>query len=110
MLFNSPEFIYLFLPFSITAWWIVQRMKREQFAQWLIVICSIYFYGWWDTRYVPLLVGNALGNFYLGQKISQTKSKTLLTAGLILKKSVEFNPAENIQHKLDRLTGGMNYI
>ena len=27
-----------------------------------------------------------------------------------LKKSVEFNPAENIQHKLGRLTGGMNYI
>jgi alginate O-acetyltransferase complex protein AlgI len=84
MLFNSPEFIYFFLPFSITAWWVLQRMKREQDAQWLVVICSIYFYGWWDTRYVPLLIGNALGNFYLGQKISQTKSKTLLTAGLIV--------------------------
>jgi D-alanyl-lipoteichoic acid acyltransferase DltB (MBOAT superfamily) len=84
MLFNSPEFIYFFLPFSITAWWALQRMKREQDAQWLVVICSIYFYGWWDTRYVPLLVGNALGNFYLGQKISQTKSKTLLAAGLIV--------------------------
>jgi len=82
MLFNSPEFIYFFLPFSITAWWILQRMKREQDAQWLVVICSIYFYGWWDTRYVPLLIGNALGNFYLGQKISVTKSKALLIAGL----------------------------
>jgi hypothetical protein len=27
---------------------------------------------------------------------------------LNLKKSVEFNPTENIQHKLDRLTGGMS--
>lgn len=84
MLFNSPEFIYFFMPFSIAAWWVLQRMKREQDAQWLVVICSIYFYGWWDIRYVPLLIGNALGNFYLGQKISQTKSKTLLAAGLIV--------------------------
>lgn len=84
MLFNSPEFIYFFMPFSIAAWWVLQRMNREQDAQWLVVICSIYFYGWWDIRYVPLLIGNALGNFYLGQKISQTKSKTLLAAGLIV--------------------------
>ncbi len=83
MLFNSPEFIYFFLPFSIAAWWVLQKMKREHDAQWLVVICSIYFYGWWDTRYVPLLIGNAIGNFYLGQKISETKSKALLIAGLI---------------------------
>jgi alginate O-acetyltransferase complex protein AlgI len=83
MLFNSPEFIYFFLPFSIAAWWVLQRMEREHDAQWLVVICSIYFYGWWDTRYVPLLIGNAIGNFYLGQKASQTKSKTLLITGLI---------------------------
>lgn len=83
MLFNSPEFIYFFLPFSIAAWWVLQRMKREHDAQWLVVICSIYFYGWWDTRYVPLLIGNAIGNFYLGQKISETKSKALLIAGLL---------------------------
>jgi alginate O-acetyltransferase complex protein AlgI len=84
MLFNSPEFIYFFLPFSIAAWWCLQKMNREQDAQWLVVICSIYFYGWWDTRYVPLLIGNALGNFYLGQKIAETKSKTLLIAGLMV--------------------------
>ncbi|MCX7100945.1 MAG: hypothetical protein NTX38_05500 [Methylobacter sp.] len=83
MLFNSPEFIYFFMPFSIAAWWVLQRMNREQDAQWLVVICSIYFYGWWDMRYVPLLIGNALGNFYLGQKISETKSKALLIAGLL---------------------------
>jgi len=27
---------------------------------------------------------------------------------LILKKSVEFNPAENIQHKFDKPIGGMS--
>jgi len=58
-------------------------MKREQYAQLLIIICSVYFYGWWDTHYVLLLIGNALVNFYLGQTISKTKSKALLIAGLV---------------------------
>lgn len=83
MLFNSPEFIYFFLPFSIATWWLLQKLEREHDAQLLVIICSVYFYGWWDTRYVPLLLGNAVANFYIGQKIFQTKSKNLLIAGLL---------------------------
>lgn len=83
MLFNSPEFIYFFLPFSIATWWVLQKLERENDAQLLVIICSVYFYGWWDTRYVPLLIGNAIGNFFLGWKISKTKSKPLLVIGLV---------------------------
>lgn len=83
MLFNSPEFIYFFLPFSIAVWWLLQNLERESDAQLLVIICSVYFYGWWDTRYVPLLIGNAIANFYVGQRIFQTKSKNLLIAGLL---------------------------
>lgn len=83
MLFNTPEFIYFFLPFSVTAWWILQKLGRENDAQLLVIICSIYFYGWWDTRYVPLLIINTLLNFYLGQVIARKKLKTLLIAGLV---------------------------
>jgi len=31
-------------------------------------------------------------------------------SSLILKKSVELNPAENIQHKLDKPTGAMIFV
>jgi len=82
MLFNSPEFIYFFLPFSVALWWYFQRLQQEQAAQWFIVVCSVYFYGWWDTRYVPLLMGNAIGNFYLGKQIAKTRSRSLLIVGL----------------------------
>jgi D-alanyl-lipoteichoic acid acyltransferase DltB (MBOAT superfamily) len=83
MLFNSPEFIYFFVPFSIAIWWVLQKIEREKDAQCLVIICSLFFYGWWDTRYVPLLIGNAFFNFYLGQLISMTKLKPLLILGLI---------------------------
>jgi alginate O-acetyltransferase complex protein AlgI len=83
MLLNSPEFIYFFLPFSIAVWWLLQKLEREHDAQLLVIICSVYFYGWWDTRYIPLLIGNAIANFYVGQRISQTKSKNLLMVSLL---------------------------
>jgi len=82
MLFNTPEFIYFFLPFSIALWWWLNRLD-EAIAQWFIVGCSIYFYGWWDTQYVGLLISNAIGNFYLGRQIARTKTKPLLIAGLL---------------------------
>jgi type I restriction enzyme, R subunit len=37
----------------------------------------------------------------------QLRSKKLLIQAFILKKSVELNPTENIQHKFDKPTGGM---
>jgi len=112
MLFNSPEFIYFFLPFSIAAWWILQRMERENDAQLLVIICSIYFYGWWDTRYVPLLIGNALINFYLGQTISKTKSKALLIAGLVYNVGLlgYFKYADFFIENWNGLTGSQNSL
>jgi alginate O-acetyltransferase complex protein AlgI len=82
MLFNSPEFLYFFLPFTVAGWWGLNALQREQDAQRFVILCSIYFYGWWDTRYVPLLIGNAIGNFYLGQQIAKTRSRALLITGL----------------------------
>jgi D-alanyl-lipoteichoic acid acyltransferase DltB (MBOAT superfamily) len=83
MFFNSPEFMYFFLPFSISAWWLLQKTDKEREAQTVIIGVSIFFYAFWDTRYLPLLIGSAVGNFYLGERISETKSKYLLVFGLI---------------------------
>jgi hypothetical protein len=39
-----------------------------------------------------------------------TQDMRLTTLFINLKKSVELNPAKNIQHKLDRPTAGMSFI
>jgi D-alanyl-lipoteichoic acid acyltransferase DltB (MBOAT superfamily) len=83
MLFNSPEFIYFFLPFTIVIWWLLHRLDKSDYAQWFVIYASLFFYGWWDVRYVPLLVVNALINFYLGQMINHYLSRSLLILGLV---------------------------
>jgi len=83
MLFTSPEFIYFFLPFTLFFWWLLIRIGWHDEAQSLIVVCSVYFYGWWDMTFVPLLMGQTISNFYLGKMLAKHKSKTLLVASLV---------------------------
>lgn len=112
MLFNAPEFIYFFLPFSVVVWWIFQHIDRRKDAQIFVIVSSIYFYGWWDTRYVPLLVFNALSNYFLGKAISKYKSRILLMSGLVYNISLlgYFKYADFFIENWNVLSGGHNAL
>lgn len=56
MLFNSYEFLFLFLPLTVLGFFVVAGTSRTLAAAWLAG-ASVFFYGWWDIRYVPLLAG-----------------------------------------------------
>ena len=47
---------------------------------------SLVFYGYWDIRYVPLLLGSICWNFAIGRLIENkpSKKKLLLTSGIIV--------------------------
>ena len=87
MLFNSHVFILLFLPI---VWFGFVRLGRRfgaRAAQGWLVAASLFFYGWWDPRYVPLIVGSILANFSLGRAIAHgagvpSRQSVLLTLGV----------------------------
>lgn len=89
MLFNSYEFIFLFLPVTIIIFFALSGQKLR--AAWL-VLASIFFYGYWDFRYVALLIFSILTNFFVGRKIfhSSTQKKSWLIAGIIFNLSLLF--------------------
>ena len=70
MLFNSFEFIFLFLPIAVIGFFGVSRVRHELGTAWL-VLASLFFYGWWDYRYVPLLLGSILFNYLVGQRLER---------------------------------------
>ena len=70
MLFNSFAFIFLFLPIAVVGFFGVSRVRHELGTAWL-VLASLFFYGWWDYRYVPLLVGSILFNYLVGRRLEQ---------------------------------------
>lgn len=68
MLFASHEFIFFFLPTVLLGYWLLAGRSDALTRVWL-VLASLFFYGWWDAQYVPLLVGSILFNFFVGRMI-----------------------------------------
>ncbi len=70
MLFNSYEFLFLYLPVTFAAFFAIGRYSRALAALWLFA-ASLFFYGWWNPAYVGLLIASILFNFGLGSAISR---------------------------------------
>ena len=67
MLFNSIQFA-IFLPIVFAIYWSAFRQKlRWQNA--FIVLVSYLFYGWWDWRFLSLIIFSSCVDFFIGQKM-----------------------------------------
>jgi alginate O-acetyltransferase complex protein AlgI len=82
MLFNSYEFILVFLPIVLVVFHLVAKSGSFRIATAVLVMASLTFYAYWDFRYLPLLVGSILVNFTIGRRIERTLSKHLLVLGI----------------------------
>ncbi|MBK8550716.1 MAG: MBOAT family protein [Ignavibacteria bacterium] len=82
MLFNSIEFA-IFLPIVFTLYWFVAN-KNYRWQNFLIVISSFVFYGWWDWRFLFLMIFSAGIDFLAGLKIEQTGNQKKKKAFLFL--------------------------
>jgi alginate O-acetyltransferase complex protein AlgI len=71
MLFNSFGFLFIFLPVTAIGFFVIARSSHQWAAGWL-ALASLFFYGWWDVRYVPLLLGSVVFNYWSGKRIGQT--------------------------------------
>ncbi|WP_020562442.1 MBOAT family O-acyltransferase [Methylosarcina fibrata] len=90
MLFNSHIFIFAFLPMVFIGFYGLGRLSPRLASLWL-ALASLFFYGWWDARYVLLLLGSIGFNYAAGQAITgpgrgRTKAICILavTANLLL--------------------------
>lgn len=85
MLFNSYAFILLFLPVTLIGFFLVARCGKVWGAGWL-TLCSLFFYGWWDTRYLLLLCGSIAVNYAFGTAIARSAgsraARALLTVSI----------------------------
>lgn len=86
MLFNSLEFA-IFLPIVFLLYWFVlQKSLKLQNA--IIVLASYIFYGWWDWRFLSLIIFSTVVDYLIGQKLrneeKQSKRKVLLWTSIIV--------------------------
>ncbi|MBM3491315.1 MAG: MBOAT family protein [Alphaproteobacteria bacterium] len=70
MLFNSPEFLFGFLPIVLFGFFLLNRSSRRWAILWL-ALASIFFYGWWDWRFLGVLLASMAGNFAAGRALGR---------------------------------------
>jgi alginate O-acetyltransferase complex protein AlgI len=84
MLFNSPIFLFAFLPIAVLGFYGLGRLWGGVAARVWLVGCSLFFYTWAVPQYAALLIGSILFNFAAGRVIERaaTRRKTLLTLAI----------------------------
>lgn len=80
MLFNSYEFIFLFLPVTVVGFFLISKKKHAFGTLWL-VLASLFFYGWWDVKYVPLLCSSIGFNYLVGRRIERLAASHAIEPG-----------------------------
>ncbi|WP_431065183.1 MBOAT family O-acyltransferase [Methylotuvimicrobium sp.] len=75
MLFNSYEFIFLFLPVSLLVFFYIGNIGHHRIAlSWLVGV-SLFFYAWWNPAYLGLLLFSLLFNYACGVALSRQTHK-----------------------------------
>lgn len=86
MLFNSLEFL-IFLPTVFFLYWFLFRNKLKQ-QNILLLISSYVFYGWWDWRFLSLIIFSSTIDYFIGIYLSKTEDnrsrKLLLLTSLFI--------------------------
>ena len=62
MLFNSYEFLFLFLPLVFVLYWFCGRGVR--WRMFVLALASYAFYAWWDWRFVFLMIASTSANYF----------------------------------------------
>ncbi len=82
MLFQSQVFVLAFLPLAVVAYY--ARAHSRVWRESCLVAASLLFYGWWDVRFVPFLLGQIGITWFAADLHARTKSRLPLVAGIVI--------------------------
>jgi alginate O-acetyltransferase complex protein AlgI len=84
MLFNSYGFIFLFLPITFAVYFFLNRKKQIRTAKTWLVLASLFFYGYWNPIYIPLILGSILFNYAVSLTLNLRKRQLLPSSWLLI--------------------------
>ena len=82
MLFNSYDFIVVFLPTVLVGFFFLSGTRRQRLAGIWLTVASIFFYGWWSPLHVPLLLASIGFNYLLGRRLAKEPHRGILFFGI----------------------------
>ncbi len=71
MIFPSYIFVLVFLPLILIGWYTIRSLQvRLAF----LTLASYVFYGWWDYRFVALMLGSTVLDYVCGRMIHRSEN------------------------------------
>ncbi|HDL77222.1 MAG TPA: MBOAT family protein, partial [Lentisphaerae bacterium] len=83
MLFNSSDFLKFLLAFALAYYLVRNRLRLRNL---LVVFASYVFYGWWDWRFLGLIMISTLLDYFVGRglgRVTHPTGRRLLLAASI---------------------------
>ncbi|OCR90596.1 acetyltransferase [Campylobacter fetus subsp. testudinum] len=69
MLFNSFEFIFIFLPITFFLYFLLSKFRLVKVSIFILTAASLVFYGYWNFIYVSLILMSITFNFFAGNHL-----------------------------------------
>jgi alginate O-acetyltransferase complex protein AlgI len=69
MLFDSPVYFLFLVPVVLLYWRLNHRAQNV-----FLLLASYFFYGWWDWRFLALMIGSTTVDFLVARKIEPDRS------------------------------------
>src|SRR5215469_3719314 len=90
MLFNSTEFLFVFLPLTLAGFYFLGARSRAWAVRW-VIFASIVFYAWWRPLNVLIIAPSIIINFALAKMLlrlnegegSPRASRAVLILGIL---------------------------
>ena len=75
MLFNSIEFLFIFLPIVFIVYFLICKSKLVKFANLWLTLASLYFYAYYKVEYLPIILSSILFNYVMSFFIEKDYTK-----------------------------------
>ena len=63
MLFNSYQFMFVFLPVTLALFFLLGRFAARDMAVGFLALASVFFYAWWSPIYILLILAEVVFSF-----------------------------------------------
>ena len=77
MLFNSYEFIFVFLPISFFVYFYLNHKRLTIASKAWLIFASLFFYSWWNVMYLPLILMSILFNYMISSMMVEYDIKKI---------------------------------
>ncbi|MBT4731305.1 MBOAT family protein [Candidatus Woesearchaeota archaeon] len=96
MLFNSYEFIFVFLPITFFIYFYLNHKRLTEASKGFLVCSSLFFYSWWNIAYLPIILASMVFNYAAGRSLNKAcknkrkgfSKKSILIFGIVFNLSL----------------------